>query len=193
MNNKIEVPDFATHYYHPNDAPFKNLSDLGQAELTDVLENLKCRRKAEPANIRVFGPVYMQFRAETEAKMRALFMERGEGPERAHPHYFALGECDWFAGLYPANHEVRIRLEGLNPKVVSFTYPDSFVAMRLGGKYGLPAEPLEPYHNRVFLLSELKSMACQMAMTTAMTTITNGNSRSISKFRFGATIQCRSF
>lgn len=30
--------------------------------------------------------------------------------------------------------------------------------MRLGEKYGLPAEPLEPYHNRVFLLPELENI-----------------------------------
>lgn len=116
MSNKTNIPQFATHYHHSSDPPFKNLSELDQNELVIVLEKLKRRRKAEPTNKRVFGSAYMQFRAETETKMRELFIARGGAPERKYPHYFVLGECPWFANLYPASEEVRISLLGLDPK-----------------------------------------------------------------------------
>lgn len=156
FSNTFNVPDFATHYYHPDDQPFRNLSDLEPNELKGVLNKLNSRKKHDAANKRVFGSRYMQFRYETETKLRELFVERGGEPEREHPHYFVLGECDWFSGLYSNSRMVQLALGGLNEKIVSFTYPDSFIAMRLGEKYGLPAHPLEPYHNKVFLLQELE-------------------------------------
>jgi hypothetical protein len=151
----VNLPKHITHYYSAADKPFQNLSDLNPDELATVLAKLKQRKTENPAFKRVFGKVYMDFRQRTEAKLRELFVERGGKPDRQSPHYFVLGDCEWFAGLYPDPKTVTLDWQSLPPETTSFTYPDSFVSMRLGPDYGLPPEPLQPYHEKAFLLDEL--------------------------------------
>ncbi|SPJ26146.1 hypothetical protein [Palleronia abyssalis] len=151
----MELPDTITHYHSRSDRPFQNLSDLPPDALAEVLAALKRRKARDPAFRRVFGGRYMEFRRRTEDKMRTLFEARGGKPDRRSPHYFVLGDCPWFAGLYPDTGTVTLDWRSLPRAQASFTYPDSFVAMRLGPEYGLPPEPVQPYHDRVFFLDEL--------------------------------------
>ncbi len=157
----MTLPDVITHYHSKVDRPFQNLSDLGPDELSEVLKNLKQRRADNPGYKRMFGKLYMDFRRRTEAKLRDLFEARGGEPERQSPHYFVLGECAWFSGLYPDPDTVKLDWPSLPKKAVSFTYPDSFVAMRLGPDYGLPPDPLEPYHERVYFMDELANVVAE--------------------------------
>lgn len=157
----MTLPDNITHYYSRTDRPFQNLSDLSPDELAIVLERLKQRKAGNPAFKRVFGKHYMDFRQRTEAKLRDLFEERGGKPERQSPHYFVLGDCTWFFNLYPDPSTVTLDWRSLPREAASFTYPDSFVSMRLGPDYGLPPEPLQPYHEQVFLLDELADVVAE--------------------------------
>lgn len=152
------LPTQITHYYSRSDRPFQNLSDLQGAELDATLLALKERAERDPRYARVFGKCYMEFRQRTEAKLRTLFVERGGAPVRQAPHNFTLGECAWFSGLYPDTATVKLDWRLLPRDVASFTYPDSFVAMRLGPEFGLPPEPRRPYHERVFFLDELSGI-----------------------------------
>lgn len=151
----MELPDVITHYHARVDRPFQNLCDLAPNELAQTLEKLKSRKARNPKYKRVFGDLYMDFRRKTEIKLRGLFEARGGRPERQSPHYFVLGECAWFSGLYPDPAAVKLDWRALPRDQVSFTYPDSFISMRLGPDYGLPPEPLQPYHEKAFLLDEL--------------------------------------
>ncbi len=160
----MTLPNEITHYYSRSDGPFRNLSDLDAKQLAIVLEKLKDRKAKNPAFRRVFGAAYMELRRRTEAKLRDLFIARGGRPRRQSPHYFVLGECAWFAGLYPDPAAVRLDWRSLPRALVSFTYPDSFVSMRLGPQYGLPPEPLRPYHEKVFLLDELADVTARYGM-----------------------------
>lgn len=157
----MHLPDFVTHYHSRLDRPFLNLSDLPSDELDEVIDKLKQRKSEDPSYKRVFGKRYMDFRKETEIKLRQLFEERGGEPERQSPHYFVLGECSWFSELYPDAEMVRLDWRSLPKYLTSFTYPDSFVSMRLGPKYGLPPEPLKPYQERVFFLDELADIVAE--------------------------------
>lgn len=157
----MNPPDFITHYHSQADRPFLNLSDLEPNELGEVIEGLKQRRADNPGYKRTFGKRYMDFRRRTETKLRGLFEARGGEPERLSPHYFVLGECAWFSGLYPDSEAVTLDWRSLPKKAVSFTYPDSFVSMRLGPDYGLPPDPLEPYHERVFFMDELADVVAE--------------------------------
>ena len=150
------IPNFVTHYHPAEDAPFRNLCDAPADELPAILERLG-RRRATGFK-RVFGRRYMDFRRKTEAKLKALFEQAGGRPERESPHYFILGESHWFAGLYPRPNHVRLPLAALPPATSSFTYPDSFVSMRLGPEFGLPPDPPRPYHERVFHMHELQGI-----------------------------------
>ena len=148
-----DVPDFVTHYYLPGASPFHNLSTLDVPALQVVLDGLEQRRRAGEHQ-RVFGSRYMDLRRRTEAKMLELFCEAGGRPERSTPHYFVLGDSEWYRGLAPGMQAVILTLDELASSPVSFTYPDSFTAMAVAGEFGLPYEP-KPYHDRVFFLSEL--------------------------------------
>ncbi len=158
------LPNEITHYYAAEDQPFHNLCDLNEDDLADVLAKLNARRRGDGDFKRVFGRRYMELRRRTEAKLRGLFEERGGRPERQSPHYFVLGECEWFSGLYPDARRVALDWRGLSPEIASFTYPDSFVSMRLGPEFGLPDDPREPYHERVFLLNELADVVAEFGI-----------------------------
>lgn len=157
----MHLPNLVTHYHSRLDRPFLNLSDLPSDELEEVVEKLQQRKSDDPNYKRVFGRRYMDFRKETETKLRRLFEERGGEPERQSPHYFVLGECPWFSDLYPDAETVQLDWRTLPKGLTSFTYPDSFVSMRLGQKYGLPPEPLQPYHERVFFMRELAEIVAK--------------------------------
>ncbi len=146
--------DFITHYHPAQDPPFRNLSDAAEDELPAIFEGLSARRLS--GSKRVFGRRYMPFRRQTETKLRRLFVAAGGRPEREAPHYFIFGSSSWFANLYPETKSVRLLLSALNPDTTSFTYPDSAVSMRLGPDFGLPVDPVRPYHEKVFRLGELE-------------------------------------
>ncbi|MGD1887370.1 MAG: hypothetical protein ACFB01_09675 [Cohaesibacteraceae bacterium] len=152
------IPSKILHYYSRSDYPFSNLCDLEPDALASVLDMLNRRKVEQPGFKRVFGSAYMEFRRRTEAKMRKLFVQRGGKPERMSPHYFILGDCPWFAGLYPDTATIELDWQSLPREVVSFTYPDSFIAMRFVPDYGLPEEPLQPYHDKVFLTDEIEDV-----------------------------------
>ncbi|MBV7266417.1 hypothetical protein [Erythrobacter ani] len=160
----MTVPPEITHYYSRSDRPFQNLSDLPPGELAEVLAALNERKANNPDFKRVFGGRYMDLRRKTERKLLRLFKERGGKPGRQSPHYFVLGECAWFSGLYPDPEAVKLDWRTLAREQVSFTYPDSFISMRLGAEFGLPPEPLKPYHEKVFLLDELEDVVAEFGL-----------------------------
>ena len=156
------VPDFVTHYYRHGRSPFLNLCDLDDDRLAVELGILNEDAEHE-ASARRFGPRYMAMRRATEAKLKELFTARGGRPERAHPHYFVLGDCPWFRGLYPEPRWYTVPISELPLDMTSFTYPDSMAAMSLGADYGLELFP-QPYHDQVFLLAELDEVVSQYGL-----------------------------
>ena len=160
----MTIPNEIFHYFSSTDRPFQNLSDLEPDKLSAVLAKLRERKAQRPEFKRVFGGAYMEFRRRTETKMRELFLAGGGKPERLSPHYFILGQCEWFAGLYPDPTTVKLDWRALPDEIASFTYPDSFIAMRFGSDYGLPPEPLQPYHDSVFRLSQLEDVVTKYGL-----------------------------
>jgi hypothetical protein len=153
---RAELPEFVTHYYLAGRRPFLSLSELSDAELAEVLADLRTLRQAGKQH-RPFGPRYIDLRRRTEARMRELFAAAGGNPERPAPHYFVLGDSPWFAGLAKNMNRVQLPLSALPPRQTSITYPDSLTAMELGTEFGLSQQP-RPYHGRVFLLSDLQGL-----------------------------------
>lgn len=154
----MNIPRFVTHYYPAEDPPFRNLSEVPKPERDKVISMLAGRRQQQPRFRRVFGAKYISLRLATEEKLRSLFLAAGGRPERKAPHYFVLGSSNWFEGLYPSTKSVVIPLDELDSLTTSITFPDSFTAMRLGETYGLPLEPFKPYHEKIYLLSQLSEL-----------------------------------
>ena len=144
-----EIPDFVTHYYLADRQPFLTLSELELDEGSAVFEELKNRHEHDSRYRRRYGSGYLATRRKIESRLWQLFMSRGGKPKRKYPFYFVLGECSWFKGLVEEHREIRIAIDRLNPETISFTYPDSYVALSREGK---------PYYGKVFLLSELRSV-----------------------------------
>lgn len=150
MNN---APDFLCHYYEETDGPLRNLSDLPLPEAEALLERLR-RQGDRFASQRKED--YLAVRHQLEDRVRQLFIEKGGKPKRLHPHYFVLGECAWLKSWYPHGCELRIPLEEFNAEHISFTYGDTFPAMRyMDGK---------PYRGKVYTLAELPALVLEYGL-----------------------------
>lgn len=151
----LEIPTFITHYHLADRQPFLTLSELEAGRDETIFENLRDRHKSDATYKRRYGQSYLRTRQRIESKLRQLFVERGGKPRRKYPFYFVLGQSSWFYHLAKDHREIRIMLSSLDPKTTSFTFPDSYVALSSDEK---------PYHGKVFLLTELKSVVCQYGM-----------------------------
>jgi hypothetical protein len=142
-----QYPDTLYHYYEANRGPLVSLSDLSLEDAEGILAQIRrdglifaSRRSNE----------YLQIRRELEERIRSLFVDKGGQPRRARPHYFILGSCPWVKSWYVDGCEIRIPLAAVDPQVVSFTYGDSFPAMRYqDGKL---------YRGQVYTLEELPGL-----------------------------------
>jgi hypothetical protein len=143
----LEVPTELCHYYDEGTGPFRSLSDLPPAAAEELLGRIRAQGETfasrRPAD-------YVRVRFELEARVRALFVERGGHPLAPRPHYLTLGPCPWLLGWYRTGRELRIRLADVDSAVVSFTYGDLFPAMRY-------PDGLE-HSGRVFRLEELPEL-----------------------------------
>jgi len=142
--DKDVLPDFLSHYYDKSQGPFRNLSMLPSALAEQRLQAIReqgdlfaSRRSAD----------YLQIRRELEDRVRDLFEGKGGRPLLARPHYMILGACPWVKSWYADGQELRIPLDAFDPLTVSFTYGDSFPAMRY--------QDGKDYRGQVYTLVEL--------------------------------------
>lgn len=136
--------DFLSHYYEETKGPFLNLSDLTIEEAEIILNDI--RHKSEVfASKRPLD--YLKIRLELEDKVRSKFIEKGGNPIRKRPHYMILGSCPWVKEWYKNGCEIQISLKKFDSKIVSFTYGDTFPAMRF--------QDGKPYREKVYTLEEL--------------------------------------
>ena len=138
------IPTYLYHYYDCSRGAFRNLSDLPPGEAEAILESIRQRGEGFASKRKTD---YLMIRRELEDFVRMRFIEKGGQPQRARPHYMILGSCDWLKSWYIAGCELRIPIDQFDPMHVSFTYGDTFPAMRYGdGK---------PYRRQVYTLAEL--------------------------------------
>ncbi len=120
-------PDFLCHYYEAEKGPFLNLSDFAPAEAEQVLDQIRQRGDIFASKR---SPDYLTIRRELETKVRQLFIAKGGRPVRERPHYMILGACSWLIDWYKNGRELWVPLTAFHPEIVSFTYGDTFPAMR---------------------------------------------------------------
>ena len=145
--DKSLIPDYLSHYYEAAVGPFRNLSDLSldkaKAIMSEIRKNgsLFASQRAED---------YLEIRRNLETLARQLFISKGGKPSRERPHYMILGSCSWMKGWYQNGAEIRIPLSNFDPTIVSFTYGDTFPAMRY--------EDEKAYRKKVYTLAELTEL-----------------------------------
>ncbi|MCK0473177.1 hypothetical protein [Halalkalibacter sp. APA_J-10(15)] len=146
MDLNEEVP-YLYHYYERNTGPLKNLSELDSNDAERIFKKLQKENTTfaakRPAN-------YLIIRRELEEKIRELFINKGGEPKKGFPHYFIFGECPWVKEWFQDGMEVKIPLKKFDPKTISFTYGDSFPAMRF--------QDGKPYRGQVYTLEEISKI-----------------------------------
>jgi hypothetical protein len=140
----IACPDYITHYYEAARGPFRNLSDLTASEADYILDAL--RRQGDVLASKRSAD-YLRIRCELEEHVRQLFIAKGGKPIRLRPHYYVLGSCSWLLSWYTQGCELKIPLAEFDSDQISFTYGDTFPAMRV--------QDGKPYRRQVYVLDEL--------------------------------------
>ena len=125
----MKIHHFATHYYLPEQGPFKSLSELPLAGEDPLFLELLTRHQSDPNYRRRYGRDYIQKRKAIEQRLRELFIARGGQPKVEHPSYLVLGTSEWFKNLNANHQSVTMNLAALNPLTTSITFPDSFIAL----------------------------------------------------------------
>ena len=147
------IPDYLSHYYEASDGPLRNLSDLTEEQAEAILQEI---RRAGDRFASQRKEDYLSVRRGLEEQVRELFIQKGGRPKRRRPHYFVLGECPWLKSWYVNGCELQIPLANFRPEVVSFTYGDTFPAMRfMDGK---------PYRGQVYTLAEIPALVAQYGL-----------------------------
>jgi hypothetical protein len=147
------IPDDLYHYYPCDQKPFRNLSDLPFDEAEAVLEAIRQRGEGFASQRKAD---YLTIRRDLEAMVRARFVEKGGHPLREHPHYMILGSSDWLKSWFTQGCEIHIPLKQFDPQIVSFTYGDTFPAMRY--------EDGKPYRKQVYTLAEIPDLIQQYGL-----------------------------
>lgn len=132
------------NYRHSSSAPLKSITQLPEREAFEVAKALSAR--SECFAHRRFGadfPMYYEHRLRTEEWLYAQFVELGGAPETRHPYYFALERCESLKRNFECGQEIRLPLDIIDDKHVSFTYGDSVAVMN------------EPIRKPPFLKAEL--------------------------------------
>ena len=149
----MTIPEFLSHYYEAGDGPLRNLSDLPGEEAEAVLQTI---RRAGDRFASQRQADYLPVRRELEERVRRLFIDKGGKPQRERPHYFVVGECPWLKSWYVNGCELRIPLAKFKPEILSFTYGDTFPAMRFMDD--------KPYRGQVYTLDELPGLIEQYGL-----------------------------
>ncbi|MHB0858127.1 MAG: hypothetical protein ACYC5M_11230 [Anaerolineae bacterium] len=142
-----QVPDTLCHYYEAARGPFRSLSDLPLDEAERVQAGLRqtgvtfaSRRAAD----------YLSVRRALEERVRRAFIDKGGRPVRERPLYFTLGPCPWLLSWYLEGAELALSLRALHAETVSFTYGDTFPAMRY--------QDGKPTRGQVYTVDELPDL-----------------------------------
>jgi len=143
----MNLPDFLSHYYEAANGPFRNLSDLPPERAEQLLGQLRTAGVSFAGKRTVD---YLAIRRKLEEQVRQGFIARGGSPQRLRPHYMILGACPWVKSWYQDGRELRIPLASFDPSIVSFTYGDTFPAMRY--------EDGKPYRKQVYTLADLPAL-----------------------------------
>jgi hypothetical protein len=141
------------HYYECSRGPFVNLSDLPFVEAEQILTAI---RQAGQTFASKRAPDYLAIRRDLEARVRRLFKAKGGCPRRARPHYMTVGACPWLRGWYVQGCELSLPIGTFAPDVISFTYGDTFPALRLSDG--------RPYRGQVYTLAELPALIQQYGL-----------------------------
>lgn len=111
------------HYYDSTIGPFRNLSDVSEAEARAVLADI--RREKPRSQSAKRDPRYVEHRRSCESILRREFARKGGRRERFAPHYMVVGHSPWLSTWFENGAFIKIPIEEFDKSTLSFTYGDS--------------------------------------------------------------------
>lgn len=141
------IPDWLSHYYEASVGPFRSLTKLPIDEANRIQADLMAQRDVFAGKRQ---SDYLEIRRELELLVRDRFIRKGGRPQIQRPHYMILGSCPWLLTWYRNGKELRIPVRKFDWMTVSFTYGDTFPAMRY--------QDGKPYRGQVFRHEELPAL-----------------------------------
>ncbi len=133
-------------YFSLGNDVFAGLNDLEIKSHDDFVKNRKLLPQA-------YDIRYIHQRAKTEQTMYDQFVRKGGAPQKEHPYYMTLGNCDrWFFGRNHCFGSLVFDLEEFDLNTLSFTYGDSIPTFMEAFDDG------REYRKRVYTLSEIKEI-----------------------------------
>lgn len=146
-----EIPTFLTHYYFEH--PFRSITMLDREARDRTLAEIA---RVRGLKRRLQSQFYFDERSKFELTMRDQFLAKGGEPELERPHYLILGENKLWATIAP--NVLRISLESIPSKWLSFTYTDSWSAYVCADLNGQNPTPRKPQYGQVYRVHELPSL-----------------------------------
>lgn len=149
----MAIPSAIFHYYDAAQGPNRSLTHLPLAEAEGLLEKIRLSGVGFAAQ----RPLdYLKIRLELEEIIRTKFIQKGGKPRLLHPYYFILGACEWVKQWYHQGSEIQYPLSTIPTEAISFTYGDSFPAMRY--------QDGKPYRGQVYTLPEIAEIISEFGL-----------------------------
>ena len=114
---------FLYHYYDKRTGPFKSLTALPEDEADKVLKEVIEKRPNSMCAKR--DDSYISKRRACEEKLKNEFAKKGGIIEIPSPHYMTLGHSPWLYSWYEEPEYIKIPIDKVDTRKISFTYGDS--------------------------------------------------------------------
>lgn len=111
------------HYYDKRSGPFKSLTAIPEEQSIKLLEQIKRERPDSMCAKR--DEDYINKRRNCEKIIRKEFIAKGGIVELESPYYLVVEYSPWLSTWYEQGDFLRIPIEELDKRTVSFTYGDS--------------------------------------------------------------------
>jgi hypothetical protein len=133
----VRIPSFLTHYYEAERGPFKNVCDLSDGELDQLIASEKHAKTA--FNRFALGKEFFKIRRAADDLLIEKYREKFGVKPAGRPFYAVLGEFDRTLSMYRDGRSVRLDMSRFSRKQVTFMYPDHFVLVWSKGLYPPPS------------------------------------------------------
>jgi hypothetical protein len=154
------IPSFLTHYYEAERGPFKNVCDLPEEELDDLIAAEK--DAATAFNRFALGKDFFKIRRAADDLLIQKYIDKFGFRPVCRPFYAVLGEFDRTLSMYREGRSIRLEMSQFAREQVTFMYPDHFVLVWSKGFYPPPGAlfgsfeySYEPVHDCLFAYDEL--------------------------------------
>ncbi len=111
------------HYYDKRSGPFRSLTAMPLQESSVLLEQIKRERPDSMCAKR--DVEYIEKRRNCEAILRREFQKKGGIVEIESPYYMVVEHSPWLSTWFEQGAFIKIPIEELDVRKVSFTYGDS--------------------------------------------------------------------